>query len=293
VSRASFLALHQLRGSCCFGLACVVVFRAPGRFSRLARVGAHRIFLLCRARGLPQRGVCRQRFVLCAQATCSAALPEIQSSAIVQVSDGVACCRLTSHPSGRLRRRLIPALGLMDILTFFAEIIKATAWPVAVVVIVLVFRKQLSVLLSRIRKGKFGSAELEFEQKVETLYEQVDPPQLPSPNVDTSSVSLVTANPRGAVLDAWNGIESAVHRLSYKLKISHSAVSRSVTAMVREIEQQGKLAPGDVALFSNLRMLRNQAAHESDFNPSPDSVVLFQRLAQDLKERLESSLSEP
>jgi hypothetical protein len=29
----------------------------------------------------------------------------------VQASDGVACCRLTRHSSGRLRRRLIPALG--------------------------------------------------------------------------------------------------------------------------------------------------------------------------------------
>jgi hypothetical protein len=181
----------------------------------------------------------------------------------------------------------------MDILTFIAAIIKATAWPVAVVVIVLVFRKQLIALLSRIRKGKFASAEFEFEQGVETLSEQVDPPQLPPPNVDTSSVSLVTADPRGVILAAWNGIESAVHRLSYKLQISHSAASHSVTAMVREIEEQGKLDPGDVALFNNLRMLRNRAVHESDFSPSPDSVVLFQRLAQGLKERLESALSEP
>jgi hypothetical protein len=40
-------------------------------------------------------------------------LPGIQSSVIVQASDGVACCRLTRHSSGRLRRRLIPALGSM------------------------------------------------------------------------------------------------------------------------------------------------------------------------------------
>jgi hypothetical protein len=65
------------------------------------------------ARGSSQRGVCRQRLVLRTQATIFAALPGIQSSAIVQFTDGVACCRLTSHSSGRLRRRLIPALGIM------------------------------------------------------------------------------------------------------------------------------------------------------------------------------------
>src|SRR5690348_8625235 len=66
----------------------------------------------CRARGSSQRGVRRQRLVLRTQATSCAALPGIQSSAIVQLTDGVACCRLTSHSSGRLRRRLIPALAL-------------------------------------------------------------------------------------------------------------------------------------------------------------------------------------
>jgi len=205
------------------------------------------------------------------------------------------CRRRHNNSSKRTpyRRHLTPALGLMDILTFIAEIIKAVAWPVAVVLIMLVFRQQLSALLSRIRKGKFGSAEFEFEQEVETLSEQVAPPQLSSPNVDTSTVSLVAANPRGAIFAAWNGIESAVHRLAFKLQISNSATSRSVAAMVREIEQKGKLAPGDVSLFNNLRMLRNQAAHESDFSPTPDSVVLFQRLALGLKERLESALNEP
>jgi hypothetical protein len=92
-------------------LACVVVCRAPGRSSRLARVGVSRIFMPRGARGSSQRGRCRQRVVLRTQATSFAALPGIQSSAIVQVTDGVACCRLTSHSSGRLRRRLIPALG--------------------------------------------------------------------------------------------------------------------------------------------------------------------------------------
>ena len=95
---------------CCSRLACVVVCRALGRLSCLARVVPLRLFVLCGARGSSQRGVCRQRFVLRAQATSFAALPGIQSSAIVQFTDGVACCRLTSHPSGRLRRRLIPAL---------------------------------------------------------------------------------------------------------------------------------------------------------------------------------------
>ena len=92
---------------CRIGLACVVVFRVLGRSPCLVRVGAFRIFVLRGARGSFQRGVCRQRFVLRAQAASFVALPGIQSSAIVLAGDGASCCRLTS----RSRRTASPPLN--------------------------------------------------------------------------------------------------------------------------------------------------------------------------------------
>ena len=97
----------MLRAACCFGLACVLVFRALGRSLCLARVVAFRIFVLSGARGSSQRGLCRQRFVLRAQAKKFAALPGIQSSAIVSAKGGAACCRLTF----RSRRTAAPPLN--------------------------------------------------------------------------------------------------------------------------------------------------------------------------------------
>jgi hypothetical protein len=76
-------------GVCRSWLACVDVFRALGRLSRLARASAQRIFVLCRARGSLQRGACRQRLVLRAQAASFAALSGFQSSAIVFAHGGV------------------------------------------------------------------------------------------------------------------------------------------------------------------------------------------------------------
>jgi hypothetical protein len=87
------------------GLRCCL--SCAWSLSRLARVGAHRLFVLCRARGSLRRGVCRQRFVLRAQARSFVALPGIQSSVIVLVGDGASCCRLTS----RSRRTAAPPLN--------------------------------------------------------------------------------------------------------------------------------------------------------------------------------------
>jgi hypothetical protein len=55
------------------------------------------------ARGLSQRGVCRQRFVRRAQAKSFAALPSIQSGAIVSLTDGV-----TWLPSNQSFKRTAP-----------------------------------------------------------------------------------------------------------------------------------------------------------------------------------------
>ena len=111
----SFVALRAFHvlascgkaAACSSRLACVVAFRALGRLSCLARVGAHRIFVFCRTRGSLRRGVFRQRFVLRTQATSFVALSSIQSSVIVLAGVGASCCRLTS----RSRRTATPPLN--------------------------------------------------------------------------------------------------------------------------------------------------------------------------------------
>lgn len=50
----------------------------------------------------------------------------------------------------------------MDRLTFIAELLKTITWPAVVVVGLCLFRRELKALATQIRKGKLGSAELEF-----------------------------------------------------------------------------------------------------------------------------------
>jgi len=89
----------------------------------------------------------------------------------------------------------------MDVLTFIAEVIKAGAWPAAAITIALIFRQQLRDLLSRIRKGKVGPAEFEFEQEVQELSASATAPQQP-PQIGTPTVTLATTSPRAAILEA-------------------------------------------------------------------------------------------
>lgn len=172
----------------------------------------------------------------------------------------------------------------MDWLTFIAEIIKAAAWPIAAVAIALIFREQLRALLSRIRKGKVGPAEFEFEQEVRVLAEGA-PDALPAPSaVSAPVVSLATTNPRAAILEAWLGVDSSAQRLAFR---DNKLVPRNPVSTARLLDKHQLLEHQDIALFNDLRALRSQATHDIDFSPSPESVIQYVQLAHGLKERID------
>jgi hypothetical protein len=60
----------------------------------------------------------------------------------------------------------------MDV-RIIVELIKAAAWPITVFVLVLIFRKEISAVISRLRKGKILGQEIELEKSVERLEENV------------------------------------------------------------------------------------------------------------------------
>jgi len=174
----------------------------------------------------------------------------------------------------------------MDVLTFIAEVIKAGAWPTAAITIALIFRRQLRDLLSRIRKGKVGPAEFEFEQEVQELSASATASQQP-PQIGTPTVTLATSNPRVAILEAWLGLESVAQRLIYQEQVAVADIPRSAVSLSRAIKKSGLVPVEDIALFNDLRVRRSRATHDVDFTPSPESVIQYVQPASGLKERLE------
>lgn len=54
----------------------------------------------------------------------------------------------------------------MDWLTFWAEAIKALSWPVSIVVVAAIFKKELPAILRNIKRIKAGGVEIERLEKV-------------------------------------------------------------------------------------------------------------------------------
>ncbi|MCD2513421.1 hypothetical protein [Comamonas endophytica] len=156
----------------------------------------------------------------------------------------------------------------MDWLTFTAEIFKAAAWPLAAVAIALMFRAQLRALLTRMNKGRFGPAEFEFEQTLQTLVAQSAAAGTLHSPATAASAMRTSVPPREAIAVAWHALE-------------HAAQVRAQT-----VPRLPPLQAQDMALYQQLEALHEQAIGQSQFHPSAQAVNNYARLARGLQARM-------
>jgi hypothetical protein len=209
----------------------------------------------------------------------------------------VTCIRLwidASRPNrGIIGKTRVALLQDMDWLTFLIRLIEAIAVPVAAVIIVLVFRREFRQLVPLVRKLKAGPLEAEFEREVREIAQEAGgttTPEIegePDPRKITL-IELARLHPRSAILEAWLGVETAVMRAALQKATGSPVpdVSSPIKAL-RELVRAEAISPEDVALFHDLRGLRNQAVHFDVFEPSQGAALEYVDLASQLQSRLE------
>ena len=176
----------------------------------------------------------------------------------------------------------------MDVLTFIVEIVKAIAWPVAAIFIALLFREQIVALLKRLKNGKIGPAEFEFEEDIRALKDEVMA-ETAAPHflLRKRSIRRAASDPRSAILNAWLNVESEAMMVATKKGLITELEARNPGSVVRAILRADILPQRYALLLNELRYLRNQAAHELDFNPAADAVLSYVELANSLVGALE------
>ncbi len=182
----------------------------------------------------------------------------------------------------------------MDTLTFITKLVEALAWPVATLALVLLLRKQIVDLLPYVKKLKAGPVEAEFEREVKELKAtaEAQPQLLPPPEGLTPErqmlLQLVQVNPRSAVLEAWRGVEeSSIRVIQNQAIYVPEREASSPLAIIRALNRESLLTNDEVALYHDLRSLRNQAAHADQFAPTTDAALNYIELASRLRQALE------
>jgi hypothetical protein len=184
----------------------------------------------------------------------------------------------------------------MDWLTFTSKALDALAWPLASIALVALLRKELQKLAPQLKKVKAGPLEAEFEREVKEVKANAAPTQSEqrtgTPDVASKAflLHLAEMHPRSAIQEAWVRVEAAARTaLGSKDKPSELRSYVSAARLAEPLAEQGLLTHGQVTLFHELRRLRNEVAHQSNLEPSTESVKSYIEMSSYLQGWLENA----
>jgi len=176
------------------------------------------------------------------------------------------------------------------LLDLIVKLISNVAWPLAIFLALIKFKKEVSHLMSRIKKVSVAGSEVEMSDLPEVaLDEQLE-------NVSPEQQVKATLDPRGSIISAWLNLEAEIYKLYqfYNLDkgVSPNGSPRrahvSPSRMVNDLIRIGALSTEDTALIKDLMAIRNRVAHEIDFEVSEDDVVKYISFANDIESSLKN-----
>jgi hypothetical protein len=171
----------------------------------------------------------------------------------------------------------------MDTLTFISEMAKALAWPLTVLIILLIVRNPLTNLIPSLQRLKYGDLELDFGRKVQELAAKATSELPSSEGARPSLTEIAYLSPRAAVLEAWLELEAAAMDASKRHHLNlTSREMRSPLALGQALEKAGILDGKKLEIYHRLRNLRNAAAHAADFAFDPEVAIEYADLADRL-----------
>lgn len=205
---------------------------------------------------------------------------------------------------------------VLDMILALLAALEGYAWPLVVLILALLFRKDLAKLVARINAAKLpGGGELSFDkalreaEEVGTEERKSDVPRAlppppdeieadeseavpgPPPSVSRGDrlnqqelMALARTSPSATVVLAFKQVEHALQRVAQEEGLESRPYQ--LGRIVDQLVQVGRIGRHDAALLHDLRQLRNAAAHHEAADIDYGGAVRYVRLVDDLLQRL-------
>lgn len=167
------------------------------------------------------------------------------------------------------------------------EIIKALAWPVAIVWLGYLFRNEVRSLMGRLTALKHGETEISFTrslEKAEQKASEISQPQASAHESTAEELSqkeqlyrLAEISPRAAIVEAWTLIETAA--VKSELTTGAAFKRTSPKLILDHLASTGNFSSESIEVINSLRQLRNKATHLPDFAISQEEAERYLDLA--------------
>lgn len=155
----------------------------------------------------------------------------------------------------------------MDWLTFTVEMSKALGWPIATLVIFLVFKHPLLELLALIRKIKYKDIEVEIAKKEIVEIRELSASAVSGkigefPIGDLQYFKqLADISPRAAITEAWSRVERLIYHAAKVPGMESRPAGVSFSKILASLRESGAVEPSMLSVVEKLRAIRNKVVH--------------------------------
>ncbi|MCY4578277.1 MAG: DUF4145 domain-containing protein [Chloroflexi bacterium] len=161
----------------------------------------------------------------------------------------------------------------MNGLAFAATIVDALVWPLTIIFVVLLLKKPISGLISRIRSISHNGTRLDLDPLEQLQEHPVEPVQ-----IDERAEDAIRNDPRAAVIEAWLRFELVARETLAELGIR--AELGSMRRLMRALNEEQLLQGNLYELIMELRKVRNQAAHDLDITIDSQNARQYVELTE-------------
>jgi flagellar biosynthesis/type III secretory pathway chaperone len=187
----------------------------------------------------------------------------------------------------------------LNTLAFVASIIGSVAWPVTLLIVVVVLLRNGARLAKFVKSIRFKDFELTLRdnlEKARIVAESVEVGLVSPPSSrereesEDKVLALAQIDTGVAILKSWQKLESALIRLR-----QHNGLMRFKTnsSIVQRLFELKKINESDLALFDQLRSIRNAVVHSHKRYISVAEVMEYDQFVNTLGRRLEEIQAEP
>lgn len=181
----------------------------------------------------------------------------------------------------------------MEILINLIDVI---IWPITILIIAVVFKRELKSIIGRLSGVKYKDFEANFSNEIKNIKEKAEMLQLEpkvKSNKTTKSLSqiesiedklnlLIPISPRVAIIAAWIEIETAIKNLANESHLKFERMPKGILNLVHELAAQNLISENTTQLYEDLFKIRNEAAHAQESWLTQSDAKLLIRLATDL-----------
>jgi hypothetical protein len=161
----------------------------------------------------------------------------------------------------------------VDTKQLVASLVSSLAWPLAAVVLALMFRQQLASLLrggGPLKRLKAGPVEFEFDRVISDVESKIEPgpgeekESYAGRTVAEELMAVAKASPRAAVMEAFALVEQEIRGRMRVAGHPRADAKQGAVRLAREAREAGVITAESLEAVEGMAVLRNLAAHDGE-----------------------------